>query len=89
MAHAVGVPSVSVFSPSTKKAEWLPSNSRAHQGVEWDDLVDKSKEEKADIHKNLEIDSELYLELYKMITAQPVIELVDDVADFVGISRVN
>jgi heptosyltransferase-2 len=89
VAHAVGVPSVSVFSPSTKKAEWLPSNSRAHQGVEWDDLVDKSKEEQADIHKNLEIDSEQYLELYNMITAQPVVELVDDVADFVGILRVN
>jgi heptosyltransferase-2 len=89
VAHAVGVPSVSVFSPSAKKAEWLPSNSRAHQGVEWDDLLDKSKEEKADIDKNLEIDSEQYLELYNMITAQPVIELVDDVADFVGISRVN
>lgn len=89
VAHAVGVPSVSVFSPSSKKAEWLPSNSRAHQGVEWDDLVDKSKEEKADINENLDIGSEQYMELYNMITAQPVIELVDDVANFVGISRVN
>lgn len=89
VAHAVGVPSVSVFSPSSKKAEWLPTNSRAHQGVEWDDLVDKTKEEKASIHAGLEIGSEQYLELYNMITAQPVIELVDDVADFVGITRVN
>jgi heptosyltransferase-2 len=89
VAHAVGVPSVSVFSPSSKKAEWLPSNSRAHQGVEWDDLVDKTKEEKTSIHAGLEIGREQYLELYNMITAQPVIELVDDVADFVGITRVN
>lgn len=89
IAHAVGIPSVSVFSPSSKKAEWLPSNSRAHQGVEWDDLIDKSKEEKAAIHAGLEIGSDKYLELYNMITAQPVIELVDDVTEFVGIPRVN
>lgn len=89
IAHAVGVPSVSVFSPSAKKAEWLPSNSRAHQGVEWDDLLDKTKQEKAAIHAELTIGSEQYLDLYNMITAQPVIELVDDVADFVGIARVN
>lgn len=89
IAHAVGVPSVSVFSPSAKKAEWLPSNSRAHQGVEWDDLVDKTKQEKAEIHAGLEIGSHQYIELYNMITAQSVIELVDDVTEFVGISRVN
>lgn len=89
IAHAVGVPSVSVFSPSSKKTEWLPSNSRAHQGVEWDDLLDKSKEEKIEINQNLEIGSQEYMDLYNMITAQAVIELVDDVADFVGIPRVN
>ncbi len=85
IAQALRVPSVAVFSPSAKKSEWLPSESRAHQGVEWDDLVDKPLEQKKQIHQTLEIGSKQYRQLYRMITAQPVIELVDDVADFVGI----
>lgn len=89
IAHAVGVPSVSIFSPSAKKSEWLPSSSRLHQGVEWDDLVDKSMEEKARIHAELEVGSEEYFELYHSITPQPVIELIDDIASFVGFHRAD
>ena len=89
IAHAVGLPSVAVFSPSAKKAEWLPTNSRAHQGVEWDDLVDTTLEEKQKVHAALEIGSEDYYALYNTITPQPVIELIDDVTDFVGIPRLE
>ncbi|RBP53652.1 glycosyltransferase family 9 protein [Arenicella xantha] len=89
IAQAVGVPSVSIFSPSAKKAEWLPSSSRLHQGVEWDDLVDTSLEEKARVHRQLEVGSAEYFELYYSITPQPVIELIDDVACFAGIQRLD
>jgi len=89
IAHAVGVPSVSIFSPSAKKSEWLPANSRHHQGVEWDDLVETSSEEKALIHQNLEVGGKHYRELYNKITPQPVIELIDDVTEFVGIPRLD
>jgi len=89
IAQALAIPSVAVFSPSAKKTEWLPSSTRAHQGVEWDDLVDKPLSEKAEIHAKLKIGSEQYNDLYRMITAQPVIELVDDVARFIGLDKAS
>ena len=85
IAQSLGVASVAVFSPSAKKSEWLPSDSRAHQGLEWDDLLTKTKAQKAAIHAQLDIASEQYTSLYKLITAQKVIDLVDDVARFSGI----
>jgi len=87
IAQAAGTPSVSIFSPSAKKCEWLPRNSREHQGVEWDDLVDSPAEEKFLTHKALEVGSKKYAELYSKITPQPVIERIDDVTHFVGIQR--
>jgi len=89
IAHAVGVPSVSVFSPSAKKSEWLPSVSRLHQGVEWDDMVDNSQEEKARIHQTLEVGSDRYAELYHKITPQQVNEVINSVAEFVRIKKVS
>ena len=87
IAQAAGIPSVSIFSPSAKKCEWLPRDSREHQGVEWDDLVDSPAEEKFLTHKALEVGSKQYAELYSKITPQPVIERIDDVTHFVGIQR--
>ena len=89
IAQSLGVASVAVFSPSAKKSEWLPSDSRAHQGLEWDDLLTKTKAQKAAIHAQLDIASEQYTSLYKLITAQKVIDLVDDVARFSGIKMVS
>jgi len=89
IAQSLGVPSVAVFSPSAKKSEWLPSDSLAHQGLEWDDVVVKTKAEKDAIHAQLNIASEQYTRLYKLITAQAVIDLVDDVARFSGIKMAS
>ena len=57
--------------------------------MEWDDLVDTTLEEKQKVHAALEIGSEDYYALYNTITPQPVIELIDDVTDFVGIPRLE
>jgi len=89
IAHAVGLPSVSIFSPSSKKSEWLPRNSRQHQGVEWQDLDDSPAEEQWRINNALQAGSEQYRNLYSKITPRPVIERIDDVTDFVGIQRVD
>lgn len=57
--------------------------------MEWDDLVDTSSEEKARIHQSLKIGSDDYRELYNKITPQPVIDVIDDVTEFVGIRRLD
>ena len=88
IAQAAGIPTVSVFSPSAKKVEWLPAKSPLHRGIEWDDLSSLSVEDKAQIHKNLDIGSHEYYALYHSITSESVIALVDEVCVAAEINHV-
>jgi len=74
MAHAMGLPTVCVFSPVAQRREWLPSDSDRHQGIEWRDLA-----QYADQEIEYETADQTYYALYESITPKHLIPILDDV----------
>lgn len=87
IAQSVNVPSAAVFSPSAKKPEWLPSRTRYHQGLEWDDMTTMTDQEKGALERDMQTGDKRYWELYNSITPQAMISLLNDVAAFAGITK--
>lgn len=85
IAQATGLPSAVIFSPQSKKAEWLASNSPMHQGVEWDDVSELPAAEIDDINQHLSIGSEQYWQLYDTLKIEHAIEALDNVAMAAGV----
>lgn len=76
IAQAVGTPSVSVFSPSANKSEWLPANDPLHQGFEWRDIDGHQFDEDKEYE---EIGDSEYYRRYNAIKADMVKPLIKDV----------
>lgn len=77
IAHAHGVPSAVVFSPSARLPEWLPRGSDCHRGIEWQDVspdIDTEKEVFA-------YGDARYFELYQMIPVEAVTQMIDEIVD--------
>lgn len=75
MAEAVGVPSVSIFSPSARLQEWLPQGDDRHRGLEWQDIDPvRATQESAFNYGDLR-----YFELYDLIKPSHVKPLLNDV----------
>jgi heptosyltransferase-2 len=79
IAQALGLPSVSVFAPFSKKAEWLPNQSDRHVGVEWNDVLQLNERQKAEIEDRLAVGSPEYLDLYNTIKPHFVIDRIQQV----------
>jgi len=85
LAQACGLPSAVVMSPAVKKSEWIVSNTQLHQAVEWDDISNLTSADTSAINHTLEIGSEQYRELYRLIKPEHAIELLDTVAAAAGV----
>ena len=75
LAHAVGLPTVSVFSPIAERDEWQVGDPARHKGISWRDMpVNETRQQ-----EKFEYGDSTYFELYDSIELQPVITLVDEV----------
>ncbi len=74
IAQAVGIPTITVFSPQERVGDWLTENTDRHQALEWQTI---SKVELENIR--FANGDNLYTKLYNSITAERFIPLVDRV----------
>lgn len=79
MAQAVGLPTVCVFSPIARRAEWLPRGSDRHQGIEWQDITPSSKQYDGNSLIQYEVGDQTYFKLYNRIKTEHVTRVLDDV----------
>lgn len=77
IAHAVGLPSATVFSPHSRLDEWLPERGTHHQGIEWQDIIDVKSGTKTEF----EYGDSVYFELYNRIKPEHFIPIIDHVID--------
>ncbi len=80
IAHAVGTPTVSIFSPSASKSEWLPANDSLHLGFEWRDIPNHQ----FDNNEEFEIGDSEYYRRYNAIKADMVKPLIQSVVTHAG-----
>lgn len=65
LSQAVGIPTVSIFGPNSRKKDWLTKGNDNHKAIDIDDM------------NNVELDKLSHEEKYRLITPEKVIELVD------------
>lgn len=75
IAHALGLPSATVFSPQSSHQEWLPNKGKHHQGVEWQDVASRLDSTKPEFNYG----DSTYYQLYNTIKPADVIPMVDKV----------
>ena len=83
IAHAVGVPSATVFSPYFSHHEWLPGKGKRHLGLEWQDVSDDADQSAPEF----EYGDSVHFELYNRIKAKHFIPLVDQVIENTGAAQ--
>lgn len=76
IAHAIGLPTVSIFSPSSDRDEWLPEAGPRHQGIQWQDIDSNLNRNNV---SNFENGDAQYYELYNSIKPEDFIRLINDV----------
>ena len=90
IAQACKLPSVSIYSPRTNKSEWCGDQSELHQGVQWQDVSDLSRDEVLRLSDELQTkrakpNAEQHKSLYSLIKLDHAIELLDAVSEAAGI----
>jgi len=75
MAAAVGVPTVSIVSPSASKLEWLGANSKKHAAIEWRDIDPSAHSVAGSVH----VKDPHYQRLYDLIEPHHVYSLISEI----------
>lgn len=90
IAQACKLPSVSIYSPKADKAQLCGPQHTLHQGVQWQDVSDLSRNDVLRISEELRSERrkpniERHQALYSSIKLDHAIELLDSVAEAAGV----
>lgn len=83
IAHALGLPTVSIFSPSSSCCLWVPEAGPRHKAIQWED-IDSNKEvmpntKEGDSKYYMERGDSQYCRLYNTIKPEHFTPLLDEV----------
>lgn len=80
IAQALGVPTVTVFSPFSDLEEWAPSNNPRFRSIDWIG-ANPHAAQLSNTRTLLQVDSDEYTQAYNGIRPEHVIAMVDDVVE--------
>lgn len=83
IAHSMGLPTVSVFSPAANRNMWLPEQGARHKGVQWQDI----EQEAGSDTDNFKCGDTQYFRCYNSIRPEHVTPLIDQVISNINIHR--